>query len=99
MSRRQIRISMDEALWDAVQAVAQVRRIAPHLYVEEVLMASLGPSDAMQKAMELAESMRDHASELLSNSIETRDQIRIIADYIVDLYRARDEGEPLTNGL
>lgn len=93
MSRRQIRISMDEALWDAVQAAAQVRRIAPHLYVEEVLVAALGPSDTMQKAVELAESMRAHASKILSSSIETRDQIRIIADYIVDLYRASDEGE------
>ena len=99
MSRRQIRISMDEALWEAVQAAAQVRRIAPHLYVEEVLVASLGPTDAMQKAVKLAESMRAHASEILSSSIETRDQIRIIADYIVDLYRASDEGESSTNKL
>lgn len=93
MSRRQIRISIDDALWDAVQAAAKVRRIAPHLYVEEILIAALGPSSMMQELVELTDAIRQHAHDIRASSTETRDQIHVIADYIVDLYRSRDEGE------
>ncbi len=74
-----------------LQAVAKVRKIAPHLYVEEVLAAALGPSTAMQEMVELAGSIQRHASEILASSVETRDHIHIISDYIVDLYRSKDE--------
>lgn len=93
MIRRQVRISMDEALWDAVQAAAKVRGVAPHIYVEEALSASLAPSEAMQRVAQLAESMNANASDILANATETRDQIRVISDFIVDLYRERTASE------
>ncbi|MCJ2067374.1 hypothetical protein MKK75_00905 [Methylobacterium sp. J-030] len=97
MTRRQVRISLDEALWDAVQAAAKVRGVAPHLYVEEALSASLGPSDAMQRFAHVAESMNVNAADIMANAAETRDQIRVISDFIVDLYRVRNENELVDN--
>lgn len=93
MSRRQVRLSLDEALWDAVQAAAKVRGVAPHLYVEEALTASLGPSQAMRTLSEMAEAMSANARDIMANSAETRDQVRVISDFIVDLYRERGDGE------
>ena len=56
MARRPVRVSLDEALWAAVEAAARARRIAPHLFVEEVLTAALGPSEALVRLTELARS-------------------------------------------
>lgn len=93
MSRRQVRLSLDEALWDAVQAAAKVRGVAPHLYVEEALTASLGPSQAIRTLSEMAEAMSANARDIMANSAETRDQVRVISDFIVDLYRERGADE------
>lgn len=93
MIRRQVRISLDEAVWDAAQAAAKARGVAPHLYVEEALLAALGPSQAMQRLVQLAESMSANAAEMVTNSAETRDQVRVISDFIVDLYRERTDVE------
>lgn len=35
MARRPVRVSVDEALWDAVAAAARARGIEPYLFVEE----------------------------------------------------------------
>jgi hypothetical protein len=97
MSRRQVRLSLDEALWDAVQAAAKVHGVAPHLYVEEALRTALGPSESMHKAAEIAENVRAQAVEMMASAAEMRDQVRVIADYIVDLYRATEPRESHAN--
>lgn len=93
MSRRQVRISLDEAVWDAVQAASKARGVPLHVQVEEALIASLGPSQALAQLANLAESMKANAADIVANAAETRDQIRVISDYVVDLYRSETARE------
>lgn len=97
MSRRQVRLSLDEILWDAVQAAAKVHGVAPHLYVEEALRTALGPSESMHKAAQIADNVRAQADEMMASAREIRDQIQVIADYIVDLHRSPEPSESHTN--
>ena len=91
MARRPVRISVDEALWAAVEAAARARGIAPHLFVEEALTAALGPSEAVARLTELAEAASTSAREAQASAAAMEDQIRVISDFIVDLYRAEVE--------
>ena len=88
MARRPVRVSLDEALWAAVEAAARARGIAPHLFVEEALTAALGPSEAVVRLTELAEAAATSAREARASAAEMQDQIQVISDFIVDLYRA-----------
>ena len=88
MARRPIRVSLDEALWDAVEAAARARGIAPYLFVEEALTAALGPSETVARLAELADAAATSAREAQVSAAEMRDQIQVISDFIVDLYRA-----------
>lgn len=88
MSRRTVRVSVDEALWAAVEAAARARRIVPHLFVEEALTAALSPSEAAARLTELAEAAAASAREARASAAEMQDQIQVISDFIVDLYRA-----------
>ena len=88
MARRPGRVSLDEALWDAVEAAARARGIAPYLFVEEALTAALGPSETVARLAELSEAAALSAREARASAAEMRDQIQVISDFIVDLYRA-----------
>ena len=88
MARRPVRVSLDEALWDAVEAAARARGIAPYLFVEEALTAALGPSETVARLAELSEAAALSAREARASAAELRDQIEVISDFIVDLYRA-----------
>ncbi|KIU26963.1 hypothetical protein SR39_31080 [Methylobacterium radiotolerans] len=88
MARHPIRMSLDEALWDAVEAAARARGIAPYLFVEEALIAALGPSETVARLAELADAAAMSAREAQVSAAEMRDQIQVISDFIVDLYRA-----------
>ena len=88
MARRPVRIALDEALWAAVEAAALARRIAPHAFVEEALTAALGPSETVARLTELAEAAAVSTREARASAAAMEDQIRVISDFIVDLYRA-----------
>ena len=88
MTRRPIRVALDEALWAAVEAAARARGIAPYLFVEEALKAALGPSETVARLAELTEAAALSAREARASAAEMRDQIQVISDFIVDLYRA-----------
>lgn len=88
MARRPVRVSLDEVLWAAVEAAALARRIAPYLFVEEALKAALGPSETVARLAELADAAASSAREARVSAAEMRDQIQVISDFIVDLYRA-----------
>lgn len=88
MTRRPVRIALDEAVWAAVEAAARARRIAPHAFVEEALTAALGPSETVARLAEFAEAATTSAREARASAAAMEDQIRVISDFIVDLYRA-----------
>ena len=88
MARRPVRVSLDEALWDAVEAAARARGIAPYLFVEEALTAARGPSETVARWAELSAAAALSAREARASAAEMRDQIQVISDFIVDLYRA-----------
>lgn len=88
MARRPVRVSVDEALWAAVEAAARARGIAPYLFVEEALKAALGPSETVVRLAEFAEAAATSAREARASAAEMQDQIQVISDFIVDLYRA-----------
>jgi hypothetical protein len=98
MARRSVRVPVDEALWAAVEAAARARGIAPYLFVEEALTAALGPSETVARLAELAETAAASAREARVSAAEMLDQIQVISDFIVDLYRAEarasDEAGP-----
>ena len=96
MARRPVRVSLDEALWAAVEAAARARGIAPYRFVEEALTAALGPSETIARLTELAEATAASAREARASAAEMQDQIQVISDFIVDLYRAeaRASDEP-----
>ena len=88
MARRPVRVALDEALWAAVEAAARARGIAPYQFVEEALKAALGPSETVARLAELADAAASSAREARVSAAEMRDQIQVISDFIVDLYRA-----------
>lgn len=88
MTRRPVRLSVDEALWVAVEAAARARGIASYQFVEEALTAALGPSETVARLAELADAAAASAQEARVSAAEMRDQIQVISDFIVDLYRA-----------
>lgn len=88
MARRPVRVALDEALWAAVEAAARARGIAPYVFVEEALKAALGPSETMARLTELAEAAAASAREARASAAEMRDQVQVISDFVVDLYRA-----------
>ena len=88
MTRRPIRVALDEALWAAVEAAARARGIAPYMFVEEALTAALGPSETVARVAELTKAAAASAREAQASAAEMRDQIQVISDFIVDLYRA-----------
>lgn len=88
MARRPVRVSLDEALWDAVETAARARGIAPYLFVEEALTAALGPSETVARVAELAAAAAASAREAQASAAEIREQIQVVSDFIVDLYRA-----------
>lgn len=98
MARRPVRVALDEALWAAVEAAARARGIAPYLFVEEALKAALGPSETVARVAELTEAAAASARDARASAAEMRDQIQVISDFIVDLYRAEarasDEAGP-----
>jgi hypothetical protein len=96
MTRRPVRVALDEALWAAVEAAARARGIPPYLFVEEALTSSLGPSETVARLMELADAAAASAREARTSAAEMRDQIQVISDFIVDLYRA--EAQASTGG-
>jgi hypothetical protein len=81
MAKEQRRISIDPALWEAVEAAARVKGIATNAYVEQALHLAIGPFDIIQKAADLALAAQTSAA-------ETVERLNVIADYIVDAHRA-----------
>lgn len=96
MARRPVRVALDEALWVAVEAAARARGIAPYLFVEEALTAALGPSEIMARLATLADTAAISAREARASAAEMRDQIQVISDFIVDLYRAEAQASAVT---
>ncbi len=88
MARRPVRVALDEALWAAVEAAARARGIAPYLFVEEALTAALGPSETVARLTEFAEAAARQRRDARASATAMEDQIRVISDFIVDLYRA-----------
>ncbi|MBB3938115.1 hypothetical protein SAMN05216566_1285 [Aureimonas phyllosphaerae] len=84
MATTRPRISVDADLWNVVEATAKLRRIHPSTLVEEALNAFLDPSKDVGR-------LANAVSELMSNATRTNDDIRYIADYIVDKYRSENE--------
>jgi hypothetical protein len=88
MARPSIRLAIDEALWDAVKAAARVRGIETYAFVEEALTAALSPAETIQQLTALAAETATGARSAMASAAEMRDQIQVISDFIVDLYRA-----------
>ena len=59
-----------------------------HAFVEEALTAALGPSETVARLTELAEAAAVSTREARASAAAMEDQIRVISDFIVDLYRA-----------
>lgn len=81
MARETIRINVDPALWEAVQAAAKAKGVPLYAYVEAAFKCAVDPFETIRTS---AESIRY----LTSNAVEVADQIRLIADFIVDAQRA-----------
>jgi hypothetical protein len=75
-----IRISVDEDLWAAVEMVARVRNLTSSEYLERALLMSVGPFETIERASNLI-------SERTLDLNEISEQIRVIADAVVDAWR------------
>lgn len=77
-----VRVSIDEDLWIAVQMVARVRDISPTEYVEQALQTMIGPCETIERASNLI-------SERTLDLNEVSEQIKVIADAVVDAWRTQ----------
>jgi hypothetical protein len=77
-----VRVSIDEDLWIAVQMIARVRDISPTEYVEQALQTMIGPFETIERASNLI-------SERTLDLNEVSEQIKVIADAVVDAWRAQ----------
>jgi hypothetical protein len=86
-SQDKVRVSIDAKLWDAVKAVAAIKGIAPQLYLEMALKASLDGVESLNR-------VAAHAANLDASAVQIADQINVIADFIVDMYREQAQKKP-----
>ncbi|WP_262032127.1 hypothetical protein [Microvirga sp. Mcv34] len=77
-----VRVSIDAGIWDAIKAAAAVRGVSPHVYAEEALTAALVSFDSLNR-------VAAHAASIDANAMQISDQLQVITDFIVDLYRER----------
>lgn len=91
MTRQQKRISIDESLWDALQAASRAVHMKDHEYLEAAIQTSLFQHNTIRMLSELN-------TNLLANLVDTNSKIDTIYGFIVDLYRAEvvDDDQPPT---
>jgi hypothetical protein len=77
-----VRVSLDAGIWDAVKAAAAVKGVPPQVYAEEALAAALGSFESLNR-------VAAHAASIDANAMQISDQLHVITDFIVDLYRER----------
>jgi hypothetical protein len=75
-----VRVSVDAQIWEAVKAAAAVKGVAPQLYLEDALKASLDGIESLNR-------VAAHAANIDASAVQIADQINVIADFIVDMYR------------
>ncbi len=81
MANRELRVSINGDMVAAVQSVAKARRTPPATVVEAALTLYLDAGHIVEQAVEAA-----RVSIIRTMAVE--DQIRAIADYVVDVRRA-----------
>jgi len=81
MANRELRVSIDGDMVEAVQSVAKARREHPANVVEAALNLYLDAGHIVEQAAEAA-----RVAIIRTSAVE--DQIRAIADYVVDVRRA-----------
>ncbi|WP_262272288.1 hypothetical protein [Microvirga yunnanensis] len=86
-SQDKVRVTIDAKLWDAVKAVAAIKGIAPQLYLETALKASLDGVESLNR-------VAVHAANIDASAVQIADQINVIADFIVDMYREQAQKKP-----
>ena len=77
-----IRVSIYDDLWTAVEMVDRVRDISPTEYVEQALRTMIGPCETIERASNLI-------SERTIDLNEISEQIKVIADAVVDAWRTQ----------
>lgn len=77
-----IRVSIDQDLWTAVEAIARSRDISSTDYLEQALQMAMGPFETIDRASNLI-------SERTLDLNEISEQIKVIADAVVDAWRAQ----------
>jgi hypothetical protein len=77
-----IRVSIDQDLWTAVETIARSREISSTDYLEQALLMAIGPFETIERASNLI-------SERTLDLKEISEQIRVIADAVVDAWRAQ----------
>ena len=77
-----VRVSIDAGIWHAIKAAAAVRGVPPQVYAEEALAAALGSFESLNR-------VAAHAASIDANAMQIGDQLQVITDFIVDLYRER----------
>lgn len=85
MAREQRRISVDAALWTAIEAAAAAKGVPVQVYVEDALRAAVDHFDLLKNAAIAARAMQLNVSELSL-------QLQAISDFIVDAHRANAGG-------
>lgn len=79
-----VRVSVDAQVWEAVKAVAAIKGIAPQLFLEDALKASLDGIESLNR-------VAAHAANIDASAVQIADQINVIADFIVDMYRDQSQ--------
>jgi hypothetical protein len=81
MAREQKRISIETALWTAIEAAAAAKGVPVQVYVEDALRLAVDHFDQLKNASSAA-----HAMQL--NAVSVAQQLQAISDFIVDAHRA-----------
>lgn len=81
MTKIRVRVSLDKSVWTAAEAAARAKGINTAEYLETALRCAIDPFETIGRAAELVRGrMLDLA--------EIADQIRVIADAVVDQWRS-----------
>lgn len=81
MAREQKRISVDTALWTAIEAAAAAKGVPVQVYVEDALRVAVDHFDLLKNT-----AIAAHAMQLSVSDVSLR--LQVISDFIVDAHRA-----------
>lgn len=81
MTKIRVRVSLDKNVWTAAEAAARAKGVSTAEYLEAALRCATDPFEVIERAAVLVRGrMLDVA--------EIADQIRVIADAVVDQWRS-----------